>query len=250
MPGWLVKWGVEQMMKIPPIIAHRGASGVAPENTLAAFSRAADLGAKGVELDVNITSDGIAVVIHDETVERCSDGKGAVAEKTYSQIRELDAGKWFSDEFTGERIPTLKEAIDLIVKRGLFLNLEIKPSPGLDEQTAKVVSVDIEKYWPRDAQIIVSSFSQIAISAFHQALPHIPCGIISDNVPENWHQLLLQNDCVSFHMHYSAAKPDVVKDIKSAGYLVLAYTVDDPKIAKDLYAMGVDGIFTNFPEKF
>ncbi|MDH3335283.1 MAG: glycerophosphodiester phosphodiesterase family protein, partial [Rhodospirillaceae bacterium] len=86
-------------MKIPKIIAHRGASGTAPENTIAAFSRAADMGVKAIELDANITSDGVVVVIHDETVDRCSSGAGAVAEKTFSQIRELDAGSWFGDEF-------------------------------------------------------------------------------------------------------------------------------------------------------
>lgn len=237
-------------MKIPKVIAHRGASGSAPENTLVAFSRAADLGAKAIELDANITSDGIVVIVHDESVDRCSDGTGMVREKTFAQIRKLDAGKWFGSKFSGERIPTLKEAIDLIIKRDLFLNLEIKPSPGCERETARKIAYDVNEYWPIGAPIIVSSFSSVSLDVFHQASPHIPCGALYDEVPENWRQLLLHNDCVSFHMHYSAAKPEVVGEIKSAGYFVLAYTVDDPEIAKNLYAIGVDSIFTNFPERF
>ena len=238
------------MIKIPKVIAHRGASGTAPENTLAAFSRAADLGATGVELDANITSDGIVVIIHDESVDRCSNGKGAVATKTFEQIRELDAGGWFADEFIGERIPTLKEAIELIIRRGLFLNLEIKPSPGFERETAIKVAHDINEYWPANAPIIVSSFSETAIDVFHQTAPQIPCAIISDSVPENWREIAARYNCASIHLHYLAAKPDIVREIKSAGYLVLVYTVDDPVIADNLYAIGVDGIFTNFPEKF
>ena len=107
-------------MDIPRIIAHRGASGTAPENTLAAIYRAKDLGASAIEMDATISSDGVAVMLHDEYVDRCSDGSGPIAQKTIDEIRKLDGGSWFGEEFAGEPIPTLSQAMAAIIRCGLF----------------------------------------------------------------------------------------------------------------------------------
>lgn len=236
-------------MDIPRIIAHRGASGTAPENTLAAIYRAKDLGASAIEMDATISSDGVAVMLHDEYVDRCSDGSGPIAQKTIDEIRKLDGGSWFGEEFAGEPIPTLSQAMAAIIRCGLFFNLEIKPSPGREEETAKIVAADVIENWQTHIPLLVSSSSEICLQTFQPIVPDVPCGLIVDRVPKNWRHVLERNNCISIHLHHLSANPEIVAEIGSAGYRALAYTVDEPEIARQLFAMGIDGIFTNFPER-
>ncbi|MCK5166984.1 MAG: glycerophosphodiester phosphodiesterase [Rhodospirillaceae bacterium] len=236
------------LIDVPKVIAHRGASGTAPENTLAAIVRASDLGATAIELDVTISGDGVAVMLHDEDVERTSNGNGPITQKTINEIQKLDAGSWFDGTFAGEPIPTLKQAMKTINKHKLFFNMEIKPSAGLEEKTAKIVADEVNKNWQANAPMLVSSTSEVCLQTFQKINPQMPCGLIVDNVPENWREIMQRNNCVSIHFHYSNANLELVKEIKSAGYSALVYTVDDPMAAKDMFVMGVDGVFTNFPE--
>ena len=236
------------LIDVPKVIAHRGASGTAPENTLAAIVRASDLGATAIELDVTISSDGVAVLLHDEDVGRTSNGNGLITQKTIDEIQKLDAGSWFDGAFAGERIPTLTQAMGVINQRGLFFNLEIKPSAGLEEKTAKIVAAEINKNWQANAPMLVSSTSEICLQTFQKINPHIPCGLITNTVPENWREIMQRNNFISIHFHYSNAKPELVREIKNAGYSALVYTVDDPEMVKNLFVMGIDAIFTNFPE--
>ena len=233
---------------IPKVIAHRGASGTAPENTLAAIYRARDLGASAIEMDVNISSDGVAVMLHDEDVDRCSDGNGPIAQKTFDEIRKLDGGSWFGEAFAGEGIPTLKQAMDAIARCELFFNMEIKPSPGREEETARVAAADVIKDWQTNIPMLASSSSEVCLQTFQDIAPDIPCGLIVYKVPENWREIVQRNNCISIHFHCSNASPELVSEINSAGYSALVYTVDDPIEAKKLFAMGISGIFTNFPE--
>lgn len=236
------------LIDLPKVIAHRGASGTAPENTLVAIVRASDLGATAIELDATISSDGVAVMLHDEDVERTSNGNGLITQKTINEIQKLDAGSWFDGAFVGERIPTLTQAMGVINQRGLFFNLEIKPSAGLEEKTAKIVAAEVNKNWQANAPMLVSSTSEICLRTFQKINPDIPCGLITDTVPENWREIMQRNNCISIHFHYSSANPELVREIKNAGYFALAYTLDDPEMVKNLFAMGIDAIFTNFPE--
>lgn len=121
----------------PPIIAHRGASKYTPENTFAAFRKAKELGINWVEFDVMLTADGEVVVIHDETLERTTNGTGAVIAQAYSYLRTLDAGSWFDPSFANEKIPTLREVIKLLNELDMFANIEIKAQSGNEETTAK-----------------------------------------------------------------------------------------------------------------
>lgn len=233
---------------IPKVFAHRGASGIAPENTLAAISLAADLGAKAIELDVNISSDGVAIIMHDESVDRCTNASGLISDITFAQLQKLDAGSWFAEKFSDEKIPTLKQAMDLISGRGLYFNLEIKPSPGREAETAEIIANEIKVNWQENDPILVSSISEIALKVFNKIIPHISLGLIVRDVPKNWHEKLSGNNCISIHFEYSFANTHIINEIKSAGFFALAYTVDDPEMVKKLFAMGIDGIFTNNPK--
>jgi glycerophosphoryl diester phosphodiesterase len=125
-------------LKLPRIIGHRGACGYAPENTLESIRTAADLGIKWVELDVKLTKDGVPVIFHDETLDRTTNGHGNVAETFYADLQNLEAGSWYSDGFAGIKIPTLEEAAELLIDLGLGLNLELKPCPGREKETAEI----------------------------------------------------------------------------------------------------------------
>ena len=124
--------------ELPRVIGHRGAAAVAPENTLASLRRAKELGAGWVEFDVKLTRDGAAVLIHDERLERTTDGRGEVARTTLAELRKLDAGAWFDPAFAGERVPTLGDALALCGELGLGINVEVKPCPGREAETARV----------------------------------------------------------------------------------------------------------------
>src|SRR3989338_4007474 len=148
---------------IPKVIGHRGAKAYAPENTLASIHAAADLGIEWVEIDVKLTKDGVPVIFHDEELNRCTNGSGLVAETDFKTIGELDAGLWFGDSFLGEKIPTLEEALNVIIDRGLGVNLEIKPCPGREVETAEVMLDHATRIWSDDAPPpLISSFSQVS----------------------------------------------------------------------------------------
>ena len=125
-------------LKIPKVIGHRGAKAYAPENTLPSIETAADLGVEWVELDVKLTKDNVPIIFHDEGLDRTTSGTGLVAQTNYEDLRDLDAGSWFGDSFSSVRIPTLEEAVDILLKHNLGLNLEIKPCPGREKETAEI----------------------------------------------------------------------------------------------------------------
>lgn len=234
---------------LPKIIAHRGASGSAPENTLAAIARAAQLGALAVEFDATITKDGTPIVMHDFNVERCSDGEGPVVLKTLEEVERLDAGSWYSDDFAGERIPTLHETLELVASTNMALNLELKPTLGWEEPTARAVAKTVQDVWPQDRPILVSSMSPLALDAFRQELPGATLGLITYAIPENWHQRLQQHHCVSLHCYHDFVTYDLVQEVHAAGARLHVYTVNDVDKAKALFAMGVDAVFTDHPER-
>jgi len=234
---------------MPKIIAHRGASGTAPENTLAAIARAAELGAEAVEFDATITADGVPIVMHDFNLERCSDGDGPVVLKNLNAVQKLDAGGWFAPEYAGERIPTLQQALDEVLSAGLYLNLELKPTLGWEEPTARAVARVVSETWPNEKPILVSSMSTLALDVFHDLMPGVALGLIVYAIPENWHQRLKQHHCHSLHCYQDFVTYDLVQDIHAADARVHVYTVNDTDKAKALFTMGVDAVFTDHPDR-
>ena len=239
------------MRKKPPfpfVIGHRGSPRAAPENTLASFRQAARDGATWVEFDVSLTSDGRAVVFHDDDLDRTSDGTGPLATTPFDALRNLDAGSWFGPAFAGEPVPTLEEALELFRDEGLAFNMEIKPDRGREVETAEIALAVARDCWPAEAPApLISSFSRASVAAAKEVQPGWPRDLLFDRVPEDWKDVGAQLDVISFgvnHQHLTQAQIAAMQD---AGYGVMAYTVNDIERAKTLKSWGVDAIFTDIP---
>lgn len=234
---------------MPKVIGHRGAAGSAPENTLAAIVQAAALGAKAVELDVTVSRDGVPVLMHDEDVNRCSDGEGLVVRQDFETLHRLDVGAWFGARFGGERIATLEDALALIAAKGLRLNLELKPAIGWEEPTVRAVAEVVRRAWTGDVPILVSSFNPLALTVYRDLMPGAVLGLITTAVAENWHQRLRQHHCASFHCHHDFVTRQLVQDAHAAGVRLHVYTVNEAARAQTLFAMGVDAVFSDHPDR-
>ena len=238
------------MLRIPAIIGHRGAKANAPENTLAGFRAAHAEGAAWVEFDVKLTRDGVAVVIHDETLQRTTTGRGRVRELTLATIRAADAGcpAIFGDRFRGERVPTLAETLDLLLGLGMGFNLEIKPCPGLERETAEASIRVVRERWPAHAPApVLSSFSLAALEAARDFAPELPRGLLAAPLPADWRETARRLDCATIHPGKRGLDAATVAAVRRAGFPVLAWTVNRPARARELRLWGVDSIITDRP---
>jgi len=220
--------------------AHRGASALAPENTMAAFSLAEAIGADGIELDVHLTADGVPVVLHDETVDRTTDGRGPVSGYTLDALRQLDAGFWFDGDFAGESIPTLEEVLFWVEGR-LRLNIEIKTAAA--GRAVLKLLVDYPQVRP-----LISSFDHALLGDLRQQSPSIPLGFLSDS--RFWQRALqraVASGAESFHPAQRYTSRPLVEACHQAGLKVYPWTVDAPRRQSSLFRMGVDGFFSNCP---
>lgn len=234
---------------LPRVIGHRGACGHAPENTLASIRKAAELGTTFIEIDVTLTADNIAVIQHDSDVDRCTNGSGPILLKTLAEIKKLDAGSWFTPEFAGERIPTLKEATIAICELSLGLNLEIKPTNGWQIPTAEQVGRELLDYWPADVPLLLSSFNIEALTAIGSLLPEVPRGYLSVAIPPDWEKRLKEAGCASLHCEKEYVTKEKVAAVRSAGYRFLVYTVNDVDSAQQFLDWGIDAVITDFPDR-
>ena len=233
----------------PLNFAHRGASAEAPENTLAAFLLAEELGADGIELDVQLSSDGELAVIHDFHLETTTDGTGPVRERTLPELKELDAGSRFDPAFAGQQIPTLQEVIDAVGHR-LLLNIELKTASWRDDGLAAGVVRAIEDNHLLD-QAVVSSFNPLALRWVNQLNPWISVGLLYDSemplpLRHPWARHLLRLDAL--HPYHSLVDDRYVSWAGERGYRVHTWTVDDPGRMWQLMRQGVDIIITNRPD--
>lgn len=236
-------------MQIPKLIGHRGAAAYAPENTLEGIHTAADMGIKWVELDVKLTADNVPILFHDETLGRTSNGAGPVAEKTLEQIRELECGHWFSESFAGIRIPTLEEAIDVLLKRDLGVNFEIKPCPGREQETAEIALDVISQIWDEHEKILISSFQPVSLETAYDMAGDWPRGLLlPEQWPENWRDMAEFFDVKTVNVNGNKVTREQVESIIDAGYGVLAYTINDVHTARKLFSWGVDGVFSDAPD--
>ena len=221
-------------------IAHRGASGSFPENTLAAFRAAIEAGAEMCELDVQLTRDGAMVVIHDDTVVRTTDGIGAVATMTLAEIKRLDAGAKFDDRFAGERIPTLEEVFDLVEGR-CALNIEIK-SEGLETGVSELIRA-------RQAfgSTLVSSFDWAVLARIRHIAPEIRVGLLASRWPARLIGAATEMKAAAINPRVDIITEDLCIAAHGREISVYAWTVDEPAEMRRLIAYGVDGIMTNWP---
>lgn len=229
--------------------AHRGASYHAPENTLSAFQLARDMGADGIELDVQLSHDGTAVVIHDATVDRTTDVSGAVADLTLAELKELDAGSWVSSDFAGERIPTLTEVFEA-VGQDLLLNLELKVMVSEPTGLEEVVVSLIAHYGMKD-RVLISSFNPLALQRVRRAHPHIPLALLyGASLPgaelERWVQDL--QPLAALHPEHRLVNATHLAWAREHNCRVNTWTVDEPGEMRRLLALGVEGLITNRPD--
>ena len=230
----------------PRIIAHRGGGLLAPENTLAAIRLARNMGFSGVEFDVKLTGDGVPVLMHDDTLERTTDGSGAVSDASYQDIAKLDAGGWFANEFVGEPVPSFAAASALCRQAGLWANIEIKPSPGEERETGEAVARMAKLLWTGSHPLpLLSSFSALALEAAAVESPELPRALLVVDPQPNWQAQLERLQCVAMHVSHPYLDAALVKAIHGSGRGVLTYTVNDSEIALDLLGWGVDALVTD-----
>ncbi|WP_353191245.1 glycerophosphodiester phosphodiesterase [Pandoraea pnomenusa] len=230
----------------PRIVAHRGGGKLAPENTLAAFEMGASLGLRMVEFDAKLSADDVVFLLHDDTVDRTSNGHGAAAAMTYAEIAQLDAGSWFDARFAGQAMPTLAQVAERCLALGLAANVEIKPCPGREVETGKRVAEAVRALWAGQAQPpLLSSFSYEALEAAAAAVPELPRGMLYDAVPAHWRDDARKLGTVSLHASHKHLDGPQVAEIKASGLQMLVYTVNDPARARELAAWGVDAICTD-----
>lgn len=230
----------------PRIIAHRGGGTVAPENTLVALRVAASIGFGGVEFDVKLARFGTPVLMHDDTLDRTTDGTGPVVDRDASELRSLDAGIWFGNEFAGEHVPTFESAATLCHALGLWANVEIKPDPDNAEDTGRIVAGLAARFW-KDASPapLLSSFSEEALEAARLAAPALPRALLVEALPDDWRDRVQALGCRALHCRQDLLTPALVDELHEANLGVLAYTVNEPGRAIALFRMGVDAVVTD-----
>jgi glycerophosphoryl diester phosphodiesterase len=229
------------------VYAHRGSKANCPENTLASFAEAARVKSDGIELDVHLTKDGEVVVMHDEKVNRTTSGKGWILDYSLQQLKQLDAGAWFSPQFKGERVPTLNDVLELLKDFPGVLNIELKTDrhvyPGIEERVVRLV----DRNRP-DLPVVYSSFNHESLvrikkidSAANLAL------LLWERLSEPW-RYTEQVGASAQHLWEPAALSDTCRQLQRHNIKVRAWTVNKPKNMMHAYQVGVDAIITDYPE--
>ena len=237
------------MLNFPKIIGHRGTAAYAPENTLEGIHTAADMGIEWVELDVKLTKDQVPILFHDDTLDRTTNGFGPVAEKTLEELRDYECGSWFADSFTGIKIPTLEEAIDVLLERDLGLNLEIKPCPSREKETAEAALDILSQIWDDHDRLLISSFLHVSLEAALDVAQDWHRGLLfGEELPENWGDLADYLKVSTINVNAAKISREEVEDIIDKGLPILAYTVNDAQDARRLQSWGVDGFFSDAPD--
>jgi glycerophosphoryl diester phosphodiesterase len=233
---------------LPSVIGHRGAAECAPENTLAGLRKAKELDCYWVEFDVRLTADNQLILLHDEGLERTTDGWGKAALMPLERIQHYDAGYWFDDDYRGERVPTLVEAIGVLGEQGIGANIELKAACGRATETGAATAALLSRMWPRDLPApLISSFLEEALFASRAYDPSVATGLLFRAVPGNWRVRAQRLGCATIHADHRRLHPALVAEIREAGYALLAYTVNDAARARTLLGWGVTSVFSDVP---
>ena len=236
-------------LKLPRIIGHRGCAAYAPENTLEAIHTAADMGVKWVELDVKLTKDQVPVIFHDDTLERTTNGHGPVAEITYEDLKQLDAGSWFTESFGGCGVPTLEQAVDVLLEYDMGLNLEIKPCPGREVETAEAALDILSQIWDDHRKLLISSFSFESMEVAQDMAQDWARGfLLPSEWPQQWQEMAGSLDVSTFNIDGNSVTRHELEELIALGKPILAYTINDPEQCRQLQRWGVYGFFTDAPD--
>jgi len=235
----------------PLWVAHRGAGKLAPENTLAAFRVGAGHGYRAFECDVKLSADGVLFLLHDATLERTTSGQGTAGEQGWSALSLLDAGGWHSRAFAGEPVPSLEGIAAYCRRNGFALNIEIKPTPGVEAQTGRAVGLEAARLWAGEAlPPLLSSFSPDALQGARETAPQLPRALLLDTLREGWFEQTRALGCVAAVTAFALMDAALIAKLHGAGMRALVYTVNDPAEARRLAALGIDGIITDAVDRF
>jgi glycerophosphoryl diester phosphodiesterase len=238
----------------PKYIAHRGAGKIAPENTLAAFRVGASFGYRMFECDVKLSSDGVAFLLHDDTLDRTSSGTGVAGDLPWEALSRLDAGAWHSRSYAGEPLPTFDAIAQYCLANHYALNIEIKPTEGgaaLERRTGEVVANRALELWENEAiPPFLSSFKTESLAGAKQAAPSLPRGLLLEALWDGWLEKAVALECVAVICDYKLWNVSIVAAVKAKGMKCLSYTVNDAADAAKLWALGTDGIITNAIDLF
>ena len=235
-----------QRWPYPRYAAHRGAGKLAPENTLAALKHGCTLGYRMAEFDVKLSADGVAFLLHDATLQRTTNGWGRADSLTWRELAQLDAGSWHSAAFAGEPLPTLGAVASYCCANNVAVNIEIKPTPGRERETGAAVAIDASLLWSEVPSVpLLSSFSDLALAAAQEAVPDLPRAYLFQRLPPDWVERCVALGCVAVDVKHTLLKRAVIDKAHDAGLAVLAWTVNDPRRARELVEWGVDTVITD-----
>jgi glycerophosphoryl diester phosphodiesterase len=240
---------------LPLWIAHRGAGLLAPENTLAAFRVGAEMGWRAFECDVKLSAEGVPFLLHDATLERTTDGQGAAGDRPWSELSRLDAGGWHSRRFAGEPPATLEAVARYVQRNGFALNVEIKPTPGLEQVTGESVGRACSALW-RDpgavaaAPLLFSSFRPESLLGAQAAAPQVPRALLLDSLWPGWLDFARRLDCIAVVARHNLIDAPLAAQLQGAGVRLLSYTVNEPAVAERLLALGVCGLISDAVDRF
>ena len=243
----------------PRWIAHRGAGKLAPENTLVAFRLGSAHGYRMFECDAKLSADGVVFLMHDATLTRTTNGShvlGPGASTTggddpWAVLSQLDAGSWHSRGYAGEPLPTLDNVARYCLANGYLLNIEIKPTPGMEEQTGEVVAREAARLWAGAVvPPLLTSFRPEALEGAKASAPGLPRGLLLDTLWTGWLETALMLECVAIVCNHALWDTSSVTQAQSAGFRTLSYTVNDEWAAQRLIALGTDGIITDRVDLF
>ena len=207
------------------------------------------MGVDWVELDVKLTKDQVPVLFHDDDLERTTGVQGPIAEMDYADLKELDAGSWFGESFIGVKIPTLEEAVEVLLERNLGLNLEIKPCPGRERETAEAALDILSQIWDDHQRLLISSFQHVSLEAAQEVAEDWNRGLLLPaEWPENWAELADYLKVSSVNIDGNACTREQVESVIDMDLPVLAYTINEPDRARFLQSWGVDCFFSDTPD--
>lgn len=235
----------------PRWIAHRGAGRLAPENTLAAFRAGARYGYRMFECDAKLSADGVVFLLHDDTLDRTTDSQGIAGVQPWSALSRHDAGRWHSRRYAGEPLPTLEALARFCQANACLLNIEIKPTPGLEEETGRVVAREAARLWAgAEVPPLLTSFQPQSLAGARETAPQLPRGLLLDSLRDGWLGQAQALGCVAIVCDQDLWSAERMAAVHGAGLRALAYTVNEPAMAEWLWGLSIDGLITDRVDLF
>lgn len=235
------------MWPYPKVLAHRGGGKLAPENTLAGFRSGLEHGFHAAEFDVMLARDSVPVAMHDPHLGRTVNGAGNVFDYDAAELQKLDAGSWFGAAYSGVTVPSYEDVLHFCQEHGIWMNVEIKPAPGYEHETGRVVAAYTARHFRPGDHLLpeFSSFEPAALDGARAEAPWIPRGRLFDRIPPDWLEQARAQDVIAIHCNHLYLTPALAAAIKQAGHGLFCYTVNDAERARELLGWGVDAFCTD-----